>query len=483
MFTALKNNRSLTFYQMPPTFSERKITEVNSVGFATSALSDDANMTGNITTGFNNQLHSYISYNEQTQQALFARTQTYMDRVYATNNNPTATALRDKNTWTQVRRFVTREELMKLQIGGDADLPFSDEQLADLREKLINKDLTSMTDKELENIIDEIITPDDRQYLTALKEFKNLGKASDLLQPSKLDALRDELKDIDLNHITSKQYKHLRENYVEQHEYHHKESISSNPAKQSDADNVDVLKTSEHDMRHTHVDENGNKKVCYKKPVKEDPNNRNQDLRNANKNRIIKNELHGLGLAVAIGAGIGLTIGFVTTLAQSGVTPDSLKNAVAVGFKGGTESGIMSGVSYGIGRTIGEVASNALSGVLENIGICVSENISKMVNMGTVGSLTIIIFSIYQFVKLKIKGASAKEALIQTGKQALFSISLLAVSIAAQGIWGGLAGIIVSVSTGIILISYSVVDLVHQRHFSEKVRVYTIEKCFPRFVF
>lgn len=49
------------------------------------------------------------------------------------------------------------------------------------------------------------------------------------------------------------------------------------------------------------------------------------------------------------------------------------------------------------------------------------------------------------------------------------------------GIWGGPAGLIVSVSGGIIFISYSVVDIVHQREFSEKIRVYTIEKCKPSF--
>jgi len=71
--------------------------------------------------------------------------------------------------------------------------------------------------------------------------------------------------------------------------------------------------------------------------------------------------------------------------------------------------------------------------------------------------------------------------LLQTGRQALFSLSLLAVSIAAQGIWGGPAGIIVSVSIGIIMISYTVCQSVHQRHFAEKVRLYMINKCMPSF--
>lgn len=204
-------------------------------------------------------------------------------------------------------------------------------------------------------------------------------------------------------------------------------------------------------------------------------------MREATHRNVLKNELRGLGLAVAIGAGIGLTIGFITTLAQSGITPDTLKFAAIEGVKTGVESGLLAAAGYGIGRTIGEIASSATAGLLENLGVTITENISKMVNMGVVGTLTIAVFSTYQFVKLKLKGVATRDALIQTGKQALFSLSLLAVSIAAQGLWGGPAGIIVSVSVGIIIISYSVADITRQRNFAEKIRIYTIEKCYPAF--
>jgi hypothetical protein len=55
------------------------------------------------------------------------------------------------------------------------------------------------------------------------------------------------------------------------------------------------------------------------------------------------------------------------------------------------------------------------------------------------------------------------------------------VEIAAQGIVGGSAGIIVAVSAGIICVTYSVADIVHQRRYSEKLRIYMIEKCKPNF--
>ena len=49
----------------------------------------------------------------------------------------------------------------------------------------------------------------------------------------------------------------------------------------------------------------------------------------------LKNELRGLGLAVAIGTGVGVTIGFISTIAQLGITSDALKLAMIEGIKNG----------------------------------------------------------------------------------------------------------------------------------------------------
>lgn len=262
----------------------------------------------------------------------------------------------------------------------------------------------------------------------------------------------------------------LEHDSVRGSEGHHQQNVSDHPEQQANPDNIKFYKTKDEHLQDGHDgnwDNESNKLMTDK----------NKMLEKTNSKRVFKNELKGLGLVVAIGFGVGLTIGFITTLAQSGITPDTLKLATIEGLKSGAESGMLSAVGY----AIGEVASQAISGVLENTGITIAENISKMVNMVVVGALTIVVFSTYQFIKLKLKGVATREALIQTGKQALFSLSLLAVSIAAQGIGGVAAGIIVSVSIGVIMITYYVVDAVHQRHFAEKIRIYTIEKCYPLF--
>lgn len=257
-------------------------------------------------------------------------------------------------------------------------------------------------------------------------------------------------------------------------EGHHQKNVADHPEQQADPDNIKFYKS-----RRAHLDDGHD--GDFHNSTDGELIDKNEMLKRTNTKRVWRKEIQSLGMAVAIGAGVGMTIGFITTLAQMGATPDSLWLALAEGTKSGLESGLLSAAGYGIGRTVGEAASRALEGVLENLGLTITDNLSKMVNMGVVGALTVTVFSAYQFVKLKCQGVATKEALIQTGKQALFSLSLLAVSIAAQGIWGGAAGIIVSVSVGIIMITYSVADSIHQRHFAETIRVYTIEKCRPRF--
>lgn len=257
-------------------------------------------------------------------------------------------------------------------------------------------------------------------------------------------------------------------------EGHHQKNVADHPNDQGNPDNIKFYKSRKEHLEEGH---DGN----FQNKSDADYIDKDKILKKTNGKRVFKNELRGVGIAAAIGVGVGFTIGFAVTLAQSGVTPDTLKYAIAEGGKAGASAGVQSVVGYGIGRTLGQLAIHALEGALSNMGITMTENISKMCNMGAVGAVTIAVFSTCQFIKLIRNGMACKEAAIQVGKQALFSLSLLAVSIAAQGIWGGPASLIVSISTGIILITYTLTDTVHQRHYSEKIRIYMIDKCKPSF--
>lgn len=272
------------------------------------------------------------------------------------------------------------------------------------------------------------------------------------------------------------QQQEIRENgKVRGAEGHHQKNVADHPEEQGNPDNIKFYKSREEHKEQGH---NGNWKNESDAPMI----NKDKILKKTNAKRVLKNEFRGVSIAATIGVGIGFTIGFAISIAQSGVTPDSIKYAIAEGGRTGAVSGIQSVVSYGIGRTIGQLATDAVEGMLSNLGVNITENISKMCSMTAVGAITIAVFSTYQFIKLKRDGIVTREAAIQIGKQALFSLSLLAVSVAAQGIFGGPAGLIVSISTGIIFITYSIVDITHQRKMSEKIRVYMIDKCKPLFV-
>lgn len=257
-------------------------------------------------------------------------------------------------------------------------------------------------------------------------------------------------------------------------EGHHQKNVADHPEDQGDPDNIKFYRSRKEHLEQGHDGDWSNESDAPK-------TDKNAMLEKTNSKRVFKNELRGIGIAAAIGIGVGFTIGFAVTLAQSGITPDSVKAAFVNGAKGGAESGVLSVIGYGVGRTIGETAVAAVTGLLGNIGIEVTENISKLCSMGVVGTMMVAVFSVYQFAKLKLKGVTTHDALVQVGKQALFSLSLLAVSIVVQGVCGGCAGIIVSTSVGIICVVYSLGTAVHQRHFSEKLQIYMIDKCKPAF--
>ncbi|MDD4728836.1 MAG: hypothetical protein PHN55_08820 [Dysgonamonadaceae bacterium] len=260
-------------------------------------------------------------------------------------------------------------------------------------------------------------------------------------------------------------------------EGHHINSVGNNPALQANPDNVEFLE--EHrkgDGVREHFDKHGRN---WQNQTDGDLINRNDRLEKANDNRVFKNELEGIGTAVAIGLGIGFTLGFVVSLAQSGVSSESLKNATVIGVKTGMAGAALGVINHLFVRSIGEMATNALQGVAGNLGLVITENIRKMCNMAAFGGMAIVIFSVYQFVKLNLLGYGTKECLLRIGKSAAFSATIILMSLVAQWLWGGYAGIIVSISIGVIVLTYRVIGNQHNERIGELIRHYIIQKCEP----
>lgn len=296
------------------------------------------------------------------------------------------------------------------------------------------------------------------------------------------------------SNLTPEQLRELLERgKIRNFEGHHINSVDAHPKLQANPDNVVPLE--EHrfdDGPRDHFAAHDNN---WRTPTEGQPHDRNQILKDLNnqrvsekqgaikneRNSIFKNELVGLGAAIAIGFGVGFTIGFIVKLAQNGLSAESVRTATIAGLKSGRTTAIIGGISYGITRTIGELATGALTKTLLNSGIEVSRNISKMCYMGSIGMLSIILFSTYQFVQLKKMGYDTKDTLIRVGKQALFSLTVLFVSIISQGIWAGHAGLIVSTGAGLIVVSYKTIESTHVKLINGKIQLYTINKCYPTF--
>lgn len=99
--------------------------------------------------------------------------------------------------------------------------------------------------------------------------------------------------------------------------------------------------------------------------------------------------------------------------------------------------------------------------------------------MGVIEGIAIIVFSVYQFYKLKLMGYDTKECLIRVGKSATFSLTMLTLSIFAQGIWGEAAGIIVSLGIGAKLMTYTFVRFRYTQKLINRILIYTIQKYKP----
>ena len=278
---------------------------------------------------------------------------------------------------------------------------------------------------------------------------------------------------------------------VRYNEGHHINSVDAHPDLQANPDNVEPLEEHRYDngprdhleahSRNWRTQTEG--PLLDRNQILEDANNqrvskKQQEIK-AERDNIIKNELVGIGAAIAIGFGAGFTIGFIASLAQNGLSAESFRTASIAGLKTGSTSALISVISYGITRTIGDVVTISLSNSISNFGIEITKNIAKMCSMGSIGFLSIVLYSTYQFVKLKRMGYTTKDSLIRVGKQATCSLMVLLVSILAQGIWGRHTGSIVTISIGLTFVTYNCVQTLLTKKSAEKLHLYAINKYYP----
>lgn len=249
--------------------------------------------------------------------------------------------------------------------------------------------------------------------------------------------------------------------WVDGAEGHHINNVADHPTLQQDPDNIMYYRTREDHVKYGHNGDVNNESHG-------DLIDKNQMLKNTNKQRVIKNELRGLKLSAAIGMGVGFSLSFIAKLAERGINPETFGDSLFESIGAGLESGVFSSASYVVGR--------AIQTGLVKAGLDLSTKVGSAISFASVGLAITLFASIIQYIKLRRSGMDDSTALIETGKQALFSVSVMAVSVMAQGIYGGYAGLIVSTAVGLMYFGYNIGKTIKQRQIGEKIRVYAIEQ-------
>lgn len=242
-------------------------------------------------------------------------------------------------------------------------------------------------------------------------------------------------------------------------EGHHLRNVAHHPEDQSDPNNIGFFKTKKEHCEKGHGGDFHNESDS---PMKD----KNQMIKNTNTKRLIGNELRGAGISAIISFAAAFSISLIVAAAQDGITPESIKNAALNGSNGA----IIGVAGYAVGRAVANLITPALLKALEKVGIKVTESISSACTMGITGFAVIAVVSVIQFIHLKRKGYTTKNAFVLVGKTAGMSIFSLAITVTVCAIWGSGPAFYVGLAIGLVVIAYSAAKLFIEKNTASKVQ-------------
>lgn len=124
----------------------------------------------------------------------------------------------------------------------------------------------------------------------------------------------------------SQQQEILENGSIRGAEGHHQRNVADHPYDQANPDNIKFYESRQEHLQNGH---NGDWRNESDAPMID----KDEMLRHTNRKRVIGNELKGVGIAAIIGFATGASIGFIVTLAQNGLSPESFKLAAIEGGK------------------------------------------------------------------------------------------------------------------------------------------------------
>ena len=243
----------------------------------------------------------------------------------------------------------------------------------------------------------------------------------------------------------------------------HINSAASHPELQGNPDNIKFLTRDEHFAEHGYD---------WRNQTSGDLLDRDSTLKGLNRKQLLKNDLTGLGISAAIGFGSGFLISTIMEVAKTGAySKEVLKHSLGVGV----ETATLSSVTYAGGRVVNALIQNTFSEFAQT-------PVGQAVGLGSAGILSVAIISAYQYAKMRCNGVEKEEAFDAIGMQMSMSIFNIALSAIATGIWGGPAGIVVSIGATIVYVGSNVARSVKDRNFNDRLREYTVEQYKPIYI-
>jgi hypothetical protein len=258
---------------------------------------------------------------------------------------------------------------------------------------------------------------------------------------------------------------------------HHINNVKDHPDLQSNPDNIEFVTEEEHLKRH-----GGD----FRNKTEGNLENKDKLLKNANTNRVMKNEIGKIAMAAGIAAGVAFSISFAIHLYQNGISMETLKSGLINSTKRGIEVGALTGVSYAVSRfsavTITKIAENAFT----NIGIQLSKDALYAINMGVVGIITTSIMSVWQFIKLKKAGYSTRYAFKQVVINASISLALIGVMCITALYFGAKVAGIVGFVLGVVIttgsVAYTIIKVSEDKETLNSIQIFAINLNKPNYV-
>lgn len=233
--------------------------------------------------------------------------------------------------------------------------------------------------------------------------------------------------------------------HVRGSEGHHQKNVADHPKEQANPDNIKFYRDKQEHLEKGH---DGNWKNSTDSPMID----KNKMLEKTNAKRIVKQELIGVGLVAAVSFGIGASIEVIATLAVEGISAESVKASMINGAKAGLKSAVIGVGTYALTRVI----STTLQRVF-NIGQAFAQT-SAVVIIG-------IGFAVGEFILLKKRGYSTKDAGFAAGKSLLMGIGIYALSQIPY------CGAYLAVAVSIIYISITIAKDVCQQKFLKELDI------------